>query len=323
MTDRLQPEMSTRRGLLRALARSAKRHTREGANALGPRGLQGLLNPEEGLSEADPSLGGAATRPPRHPARRPERTATLDELLAVAHEEGLAHRDNDLRCLAMRSLRMTPADPANADAWILTNEAWIAAGDEVPLALINLTGTTAPTCELPPQGWLALFVEAGAVGSDVLPAHGVILDLPAAIPDTAEPVGLSPELVLPRRWHETVQALELDDTEAAAYERVRGCLQLLQGTESDDDGGSGIAYHRLLGYPNETTGSMPASCIRAVRTWSPAGEPASDLNHRALPSSEWRLLTQISIGEQRRAYVWIRRTDLSAGEFGELCAFVR
>ena len=104
-------------------------------------------------------------------------------------------------------------------------------------------------------------------------AHGVVLDFPAAISDVATPVALGPELVLPRRWHEAVQALGLDDTEADAYDRLRTRAQLLQGVESEDNGGPDIAYHRLLGYPNETTGSMPADCIRALHNWSAADEP--------------------------------------------------
>jgi hypothetical protein len=225
----------------------------------------------------------------------------------------------------MRSLRMTLVEPAHADAWILTSEDWKAVGDEVLLALINLAATASHDCGLPAEGWLALFVEAGdsAVGSDVRHAHGVVLDLPAAISAAAEPVGLSREVVLPRLWHEAVQALEFDETEAEAYYRLRKRAQLLQGVESDDDSGPGIAYHRLLGYPNETTGSMPSDCVRALRDWSPTDGSGSDLDDPLLPSWEWRLLAQISVGEQRRTYLWIRRCDLTACEFAKLCAFVR
>jgi uncharacterized protein DUF1963 len=323
MAERIEPEISTRRGLLRALARTAARQTREGADALGPGGLQGLLNPDAPPSDwaEDPTLQG----PARLPARQPERTASLDELLALAHEEGLTQRDNELRGLAMRSLRMTPVEPPHSDAWILTSDDWIASGDEVLLAQIKLDATSIHDCELPVTGWLALFVEAAdaEVGSEVRHAHGVLLDLPAAIPHGAEPVAFSPELVLPRRWHESVQALDFDDTEAEAYDRLRARLQLLQGVESDDDGGSGIAYHRLLGYPNETTGSMPSDCVRALRDRSAADGRESDLADPLLPSHQWRLLTQISVGQRRRTYVWIRSADLTAGEFGKLCAFVR
>jgi hypothetical protein len=225
----------------------------------------------------------------------------------------------------MASLRMTLVEPADADAWILTSEAWIARGDEVLLSLINLEATAVDDCGLPATGWLALFVAAGdaAVGSEVRRAHGVVLDGPAAIADGAQSVALGAELVLPRRWHEAVQALGLDDTEAEAYDRLRTRAQILQGVESDDDGGPGIAYHRLFGYPNETTGVMPQDCVRALHDWSAADGLGTDVLGPVLPSHEWRLLAQISVGDRRRVYVWIRRSDLQTGDFGRLCAFVR
>jgi hypothetical protein len=327
MDEPTQPEISTRRGLLGALARTAARHRREAADVLGPGGLHGLLALDESSNHAaaDAALLGAPTRPARRPARSPEHAASLDELLALAHAEGLTQRDDELLGLAMCSLRMTLVEPAHADAWILTSDDWIGAGDLVLLALINLGAITVRDCGLPHTGWLALFVEVGgsAIGSEVRHAHGVVLDLPAAIPDAAEPVALRPELVVPRRWHEAVQALEFDDTEAEAFDQLRTRAQLLQGIESDDDGGPDIAYHRLLGYPNETTGSMPLDCVHALRDWSVADGLGSDVVDPVLPSHEWRLLAQVSVGDRRRTYLWIRRTDLDAGEFRTLCAFVR
>jgi hypothetical protein len=322
-----EAEISTRRGLLGAFARTAARHTREAAGVLGPRGLVGLLGLAESSSDAatHAALLGATARPARRPARRPEHAASLDELLALAHAEGLTQRDVELRGLAICSLRMTPVEPAHADAWILTSDDWIAAGDEMLLALINLNATTIGDCALPATGWLALFVKAGdrPVGPEVRHARGVVLGLPATVSDAAEPVALSPELVVPRRWHEAVQALEFNEAEAEAYDRLRTRVQLFQGIESDDDGGPDIAYHRLLGYPNETTGSMPLDCVRALRDWSAADGLGSDVVDPVLPSYECRLLAQVSVGDRRRAYLWIRRTDLDAGDFRKLCAFVR
>lgn len=327
MDEQAQPEISTRRGLLGALARTAGRHARESADILGPGGLNSLLTLDESSTDApaDATLPGATERPARRLARRAERALTLDELLPLAHALGLTHRDDELRGLAIYSLRMTLAEPADADAWILTSNDWITAGAEMLLALINLEAATIHDCGLPSTGWLALFVAAGdtAIASAVRRAHGVVLDLPATISQAAEPVALSRELVIPRRWHEAVQALDLDQAEAEAYDRLRRRTQLLQGIESDDDGGPDIAYHRLLGYPNETTGSMPQDCVGALREWSAADGAGPDVVDPVLPSYEWRLLAQISVGERWRTYLWIRRTDLDAREFGELCAFVR
>ena len=325
MDGPIEPEVGTRRGLLGAVARAAARHARENADILGPRGLHRLLTPDDSPGSAVTALPGASSTQGRRPAAAPEREASVDELLALARAEGLARRDDELRDVARRSLRMTLVEPAEADAWILTSDDWITAGHQVLVALINLEATSIHDCGLPGAGWLALFVEADdrATGFDVRHGHGVVLDLPAAISDAAEPVALGPELVLPRRWHEATQAIGLDDTEADAYDRLRTRAQALQGIESDDDGGPGIAYHRLFGYPNETTGTMPAACVRAVRRWSASDRPGSDLEDQRSTSREWLLLMQISVGERRRTYLWIRRTDLNAGKFDELCAFVR
>ena len=137
-----------------------------------------------------------------------------------------------------------------------------------------------------------------------------------------EPMALQAELVMPRRWHEAVQSLGFDDTEADAYDRVRARLQEYQGVESDRDGGEAIAYHRLLGYPNETTGTMPAECVYSAAAGSTSSETGTAVAEHS-EYEQWRLLVQISVGAQRRLYVWIRDSDLQSGRFTQLCAFVR
>ena len=324
MDELIEPETSTRRGLLRALAQTAARRTTDRADITGPGGFHGLLTGDE--SRSDGSADAVApTGPARYPARTPVRAASVDELLALAHGEGLALRNDELRAVARHSLRMTPVEAGHADGWILTSDDSVDVGDEVLQALINLTATGVHDCGLTGTGWLALFVGSGhgSAESEARSAHGVVLDMPAAMSDAAEPVALHPELVIPRRWHEAIQALGFDDTEAEAYDQLRTRLQVLQGIESDADGGPGIAYHRLLGYPDETTGSMPLDCVRALRAWSAADGLESDPVDPPLPSHELKLLAQISVGERRRAYVWIHQTDLAAGEFGRFCAFVR
>ena len=116
-------------------------------------------------------------------------------------------------------------------------------------------------------------------------------------------MALSPELVLPQPWHEAVQAIDFDGAELAAYARLREHLQDLQGVERDDGGGANVAYHRLLGYPDETTGSMPSEC-----------------GPSPLASADWRLLAQISVGPARRVYLSIRAADLASGTFADLRA---
>jgi hypothetical protein len=271
MDELSESQRSTRRGLLWAFARSAARHTREGAEVLGPGGLQALVAGEE--SPIDGSAGTVAptvlATPARSAARAVARAASLDELIELAHEEGLIRRDDELRALARRSLRMTSAEQSHGDAWILPGDDWGAAGGEVLLGLINLAAATAHDYGLSGTGWLVLFVASGNGSADfeARRARGVLVDIPPAVSDAAERVVLSPELVIPRRWHEIVQALEFGDCEAEAYDRLRTRLQAFQGIESDDDGGAQIAYHRLLGYPHATTGNMPQDCVRALRDW--------------------------------------------------------
>jgi hypothetical protein len=306
-------EMSTRRGWLSALARTARSRAAEVSEAVGPGGLPGLLDQVGSLDGRALAVGADAAGTPavggREPARAPDRAVSVDELIALAHDEGLTRHDDELRALARRSLRMTSVVPRCAEAWLDTSDAWLdTPGSELLLAQIDLAAALAPGSGLRTEGWLILFArcDADATGEHVVRGHGVLLDDPAAVVEGAQPMALGPETVLPRPWHEAVQAIDFDGTELAAYARLRAQLQELQGVESDDDGGATIAYHRLLGYPDETTGSMPSECEVSA---SEAGE--------------WRLLAQISIGRSRRAYVWIQVGDLAAGEFSNLRAFVR
>jgi hypothetical protein len=294
------PEMSTRRGWLGALARTARSRAQEVSDAVGPGGLPGLLNE---------TLQGPHDVRGREPARAPDHALAIDELIALAHDEGLTGHDDAIRSLARRSLRMTSVVPRCADAWIDTSDAWLGTpGSELLLAQINLAAAGAPGSGLPTEGWLVLFATSDAEDADgyTVHSHGVLLDHPAAVTAGAQPVALGPETVLPRPWHEAVQAIDFDGTELAAFGRLRAQLQDLQGVERDDDGGVNTAYHRILGYADETTGSMPSEC-------EVGGSEAG----------EWRLLTQISIGRSRRAYVWILQDDLAAGMFSNLRAFVR
>jgi hypothetical protein len=327
MEELVRSETSTRRGLLRALARTAAQRTRETANIIGPGTLHELLTggepPMEGSTAAVAQI--SPSMPARSRARAPLRAVSLGELLSLAHEEGLTERDGALRALASHSLRMTATEAAHADAWIQTSDASTAEGDEVLQALIHLAVTSGHDCELPNEAWLAVFVARGdpSSGSAARRARGVVLDMPPAIPDAAEPVVLVPELVMPRRWHYGVQRLDLDETEREAYDRLRTRVQDIQGVENDMDGGPLIAYHRLLGYPNETTGTMPEDCMRAWQQWLAIEGLESSLIDAEAAWREWQLLAQVSVGERRRTYVWIRQTDLEAREFEKLCAFVR
>ena len=307
-------DFTTRRGLLRVLAQNARERAREVAPIIRSARLD-LEAIAPGFGEHEPDAPGVQGAPEyvRTAARVPAQPTSVDELIDVANSEGLTDRDGELRALAQCTLRMTPTDPSCAGAWVLTSEEWTApGGSEVLAAQIDLSAAAAHQSVLPRDGWLALFVGPvpGAVDSEARPAHGVVLDFPAEPAAALEPMALNAELVTPRRWHEAVEALEFDDIEADAYVRVRARVRDLQGVEYDEDGGVEVAYHRLLGYPNETVGTMPWECVRAVPEDAP--QPG-----------QWRLLAQISVGAWRRLYVWIHEADLELGRFDNLCAFVR
>ncbi len=304
---------NTRRGWLNALARNARQQLQERAEGAGPRGLQALLlqiDPATYVATSDPTDHSAAdSDAARRPASAPDRALSVQELIALAHAEGLAGHDDALRALTRRSLRMTAVTPDCAEGWIHTTDEWIATpGSEVLLAQIDLAATRSSDAELPTDGWLVLFAgtDAEPSGREGFHAHAVVLEHPAEAMPGSEPVALRPELALPRLWNDAVQALGIDQTAADAYARIRSKLQDLQGVERDDEGGPLIAYHRLLGYPDETTGTMPSECA------GPASDP-----------TDWRLLVQVSVGDVRRAYLWIREANLTAGRIEDLRLFVR
>jgi Domain of unknown function (DUF1963) len=306
-------DVSTRRGLLRVLARNASERLREVAPVL-REARQSVEAFDLGAGDRSGHALETAWREDETPtpARAPVAAVSVEALIELAHHEGLGERDAELRDLARRSLRMTSADPVRAGASILTSDRWTTAGGtDTLVAQIDLAAAAVHESGVPAQGWMVVFVgPAGAEDTAAArTARGVVLDSPAEIGVGLEPMELGAELVLPRLWHESVQRLEFDDHEAEAYLRTRARVHELQGVEDDGDGGLSIAYHRMLGYPNETTGSMPSDCVAA--------------SDDQLQPGQWRLLLQISVAARRRLYVWIRDADLRLGRFQQLCAFVR
>jgi hypothetical protein len=308
-------DLSTRRGLLRVFARNATGRALEVAPMIRSTRMLDLSAIDEWSNgpRDDASSAPGELRQTRRAACAPSRALSVEDLIGLAHTEGFTGRDDELRGLAKFSLRMTSTDPRRATAWILTRDGWVAPGGrEVLAAQIDLTAAAWNQGALPREGWLVLFVGSVEAADDAgpRPAHGVGLDRPADPGAHLEPMQLGAELVIPRLWHEAVQALEFDEGEADAYARVRARLGQLQGVEDDSDGGLGIAFHRVLGYPNETTGSMPSDCVRTP----PGGSRERE---------RWDLLAQISVDAVRRLYIWIRTSDLEIGRFEQLCAFVR
>jgi hypothetical protein len=304
-----------RRGFLAEVARRAAHGARAVAKEAG--------NPARAMSryvDLDPGPATAAEPAPAVPeprleAKAPSRCASIEDLCALAADSSLAHREDALRALAVKSIRLTPDPVDGADGW-LAGAADSSDGEgEVLVAQIALSSGALADTPLARPGWLRLYAaqpdSASEQSDGLVRGRAVVAELPEDAPADARPIATTAELTLPRVWSALVTDLSLDPTERQAYTEVRRRLSEAQGVEHDGDGGSGIAYHRLLGYPNETSGVMPAACAVAAGT-----DP--EHAHR-----EWRLLAQISSARRERLYLWTRSAAIASGELEPVVAFRR
>jgi hypothetical protein len=308
-------ESSDRRGFLAAVARRAAHGARAIAKDAG--------NPARAISryvdlDVDPATAtepAPAVPEDRVEAKAPSRCASIDDLCALAADSSLAHREDSLRMLAVKSIRLTPDPVDGADGWLAGSEASSDGEGEVLVAQVALSSTALADTPLARPGWLRLYAgqpdSASEQSDGLLPARAMVADRPEDAPAGARPIATRSELTLPRVWSALVTELSLDPTERQAYAELRRRLSEAQGVEHDGDGGPGIAYHRLLGYPNETSGSMPAACAAAV---------GSDPEHA---HRDWRLLAQISSAARERLYLWTRSAAIESGELEPVVAFRR
>ncbi len=297
---------SNRRDFLRTLGSRVVREAREITEIAAPsvRAMSEFGNILGDNSAPDDSIPLGFEEPPpmRAEARAPARCLELDELAELARDEDLQARLPEIQQLARRSARITSdaADPGQAEAWLDLD-----AGDEiverlepiepgpefVALAQIALSAPALHETSLAGSGWLVVSVERAPTQSpevpDALRARVQRYEQPLAFAPTMQPMRLGAQLLLPRVWSDPVQELELDPDEHYAYIRVRDQLSERQGVEVERDGGAELAYHRLLGYPDETSGAMPADCVAA------AGD------------GDWQLLAQLTVGPWQRMYVWV------------------
>jgi Domain of unknown function (DUF1963) len=325
---------SSRRGFLRSLMRESARTAQEAGKLLGPPG--------------PPARRPAPVKPPEpevvlERARAAARTVTVEELLDLAVELGLEDHLDEIRELARPSIRLTSPtlDDHPAGDWLYEPSNGLLDEDDRPLwhgerlALVAQLDLDDPALRdvdlpLPRDGRLAFLYAALQAPSGELAAHagaGRVLHVPA-------PFGLAPtarvsvEVTLPRVWSAPVQRLKLDPIEHDGYLKLRRRLATLQDVELDDGFGEPIAYHRVLGYPNETSGLMPTICELAS-----AGRDATDLDdadeHVGSRAARWRLLLQLSIdasspwtlgGSGGRLYFWIAEEDLHEADFSRVWA---
>jgi hypothetical protein len=337
-TLRAMEGASSRRGFLRALISESARTAQEASRV-----LNNAQKPPRPPAPVPPERTG----PQLQRARAAARTVTFEELEELAVEHGLQERLVELRELARHSIRLTSPtldDPAvgswlvDPAAGLLDEDTWpIWSGERLTLvAQLDLGDPALRDVDLPlpPDGRLLfLFAALQAPAGDMVDHEGAgrVLHVPA--PFGPAPVArLSVELTLPRVWSAPVQRLALDPIEHDGYLRLRRRVASLQDVELDDNFGDPIAYHRALGYPNETTGLMPTTC-ELVSTGQDGGQAGTtaddDVGARA---ARWRLLLQLTVavdgpwnlgGEGGRLYFWITEDDLRAHDFSRVRAIAQ
>jgi hypothetical protein len=328
------PEPTNRRGLLRALMKSAGEALGEYTDAVNA----GTAPFEKAAAEqaAAEAAAAAAPPPPLTQMAHVARTLTAAELDDMVAEERLEHRRDALRGLARPATRLTPSLGSSPQrSWIgRPEDAAPADGTATPVADIDLADPALAGGSLSGTGRLVVLIAAPRQGpAPPCSRAQVRVELD---PDAERPRGrsvhLSTELTLPRVWSAPVQALGLDDAEHAAYVRLRQRLAEVQGVTAEDGAAEGVARHHLLGYPTETTGTMAVACVLAARGLDPDAPP-SDIPDDAVAAAEgWRLLLQltddrgsgVTLGTGTdRLYVWIEHERLERRDFSEVWAIAR
>lgn len=301
------------------------------------------------------------SEPPR-PGRPTQRALTMEELLVLCEESGLAARSAQIREFARTSLRLTRAEPARGASarsrlggapdlpagieWPSWNDHDLAFLGQVDLAQAAALDQALP---LPERGLLLFFYDAAIQPSGLDPSHRGSCRVLHVGDDSSRreraganrarlaeyPLRLSLELTLPRSWSSLVEPLDLDPDEMTAWEDVRENLALAQGVELEELAPRWQSLHRLLGYPDELGSGMELDCQLASGgiTVEPSEgflDPRRD--ELEAVAADWRLLLQMSDDEELgaswgedfgRLSMWIRERDLRAGDFDGVWAILR
>jgi hypothetical protein len=332
------PEPTNRRGLLRALVQSAGQVFGDFTDAV-----------NAGQDAAERAM--PAPEPPAPPPELTQmapvaRTLTMAELDDLVAQEGLEDRGDALRGLVRAATRLTPtlgagpnrswigppADPPVARAQTEADPAATTGATLAPVAEIDLADEALADGPLAGAGRLRVLTETAADGllEPCRRAQVSVLDEPG--PSPGRSVHLSTELTLPRVWAAPVQRLELDAREHAAYVRLRERLAQEQGVTADDAEADTAAVHHVLGYPTETSGTMPLACELASRGLDPDMAPSDVPENAEAAADRWRLLLQlthdaasgVTLGDGvARLFFWIDRDRLEDHDFSEVWAIAR
>jgi hypothetical protein len=320
-------EAHSRRGFLRALMRDTVKGATEVTKVMGPPGLRPLLAaalpseaPPEIVEATPPAIGEGLEQ-----ARAAIRGIGVEEMLLWAIELDLEPYIPALRRLAVPSVRLTPGT--------FDEGAWLGGEPELPddidwphwggglldlIAQVDLAETP-----IGGHGHLLLFFDTLRAPSGLSPgaeeAARAIVVLAAAPtgPNGGEPMRITRALMLPRLWAASVQALGMNVEEGDRYRELRAKLAEEQGIELEDGPGREVAYHRILGLPNDVTGRMPLICELVSRDLEADDHDAVTPEIEAA-ATRWILLAQISGTAAGRLFFWIPREDLDKGDFSTI-----
>jgi hypothetical protein len=221
-----------------------------------PQALRDGARAREALTAelARPSAVAAQPEVPLRPWASPaSTTCTEDRLAALADEYGLAHRLTTIQGLVRPSLRLVP----EIDRRLRLGDPSTAPEDDDLRAALDLR-TLDPAGLTALEGLLlvrAVFPRGSRVGR----AEGR-LDVTADVVTSSiceTVVGGSVELVVPRTWAAPVERLGLDPAEQDAWTAFREALAIAQRIDPLDSTAGTHRLNRLLGYPDERTGTLP------------------------------------------------------------------
>lgn len=336
---------SNRRNFFRQAAAEAVR---------GARQVIPFVDPLADLVETSPA---PATKvlPPAEEKRRIEpatptsHSASVDEMLAIAREFGLASRTEDLRRLAVSSARITPTTDAGGSSFA-GGEPTVPAAVGVP----DFEGGPArfvALLDLPESGRLWIFRSAPDPGnanlteaSDAASLQaGAVFEASSACASSGlipHPVGArslstSRELTLPRPWSTAVEPLVLSPAEQDSWQDLRTRLAAIQGVPLGESAQPYAAIHRICGYPDERRGDMPLICeLRLLGVDLGGRPPAAHPLAGALEgkSGNWRLLAQLAADDElgwswgsrfQRLYVWGHSEDPASDEYDSVQAVIQ
>lgn len=252
---------------------------------------------------------------------------SLEELRGLARIHGLAAHVDAMVALAAVSYRLLPLSTGQSRVVNTTakkdEHAVRAALDLTSLAPLGLTDVGGATGMLLVESELR---EADGATSATARMYEPTKDTRSTI--CGLPVSGSSELVLPRTWSPPVEALGLEPAEQAAWTEVRTALAEKQSVRPVDGSSQTHRLHRLLGVPDERSGTLAFICELFDRGAAHdeidlTGPDRAELERDA---ANWRMLLQIAdVTADREAMVtmWCRRDRLARGDLRRLVAVRR